>query len=48
MPELMRDHGRPPDVSNMDIILTMFPKCRKEVEVMMVLGTYVELGGFKY
>ena len=43
MLELMRDQGRPPDVSNMDIILAMFPKCRKEVEVMLVLGTFVEL-----
>mgnify|MGYP001395921831 CR=1 FL=1 len=43
MLEMMRDQGRPPDVQNMDIILSMFPKCRQEAGVMLILGTYVEL-----
>ena len=30
-------------VSNIDIILAMFPTCRQEVECIFILGTYVEL-----
>ena len=43
MLEMMRDQGRPPDVRNMDFILSMFPKCRQEAAVMLLLGTFVEL-----
>ena len=43
MLELLRDHGRPPDTSNMDCLLAMFPKSRQEAECILILGTYVEL-----
>ena len=43
MLELLRDHGRPPDTSNKDCLLAMFPKSRKEAECILILGTYVEL-----
>ena len=44
MLELMRDQGgRPPDVSNIDFILAMFPKSRQEAEVMILLATFIEL-----
>ena len=39
----MTDQGRPPDVSNPDILLARFPKGRQEHECMLLLGTYVEL-----
>ena len=43
MLELLRDQGRPPDTSNMDFILAMFPKCRQEAECILLLGTFVQL-----
>ena len=43
MLELMRDQARPPDVSNMDFIFSMFLKCRQEADMMLILGTFVEL-----
>ena len=43
MLELMRDQGRPPDANNMDLIMVMFPRCRQEAEVMLLIGTFVEL-----
>ena len=44
MLELLRDQGRPPDVvSNKDLIMAMFPRCRQEDEVMFLVGTFVEL-----
>ena len=41
--QLLRDQGRPPDTSNMDFILAMFPKSRQEAECILILGTFVEL-----
>ena len=43
MLELLSDQGRPPDITNMDLILAMFPKCRQETECTLILGTFVEL-----
>ena len=43
MLELFRDQGRPPDTSNMDFILAMFPKSKHEAECTLILGTFVEL-----
>ena len=43
MVNYMTDQGRPPDVSNPDILLARFPKGRQEHECMLLLGTYVEL-----
>ena len=39
----LTDQGRPPDVSNLDILLARFPKERQEDECTFLLGTYVEL-----
>ena len=41
--ELVTELGPPLVVSNIDIILAMFPTCRQEVECIFILGTYVEL-----
>ena len=41
--EFLADQGRPPDVSNLDILLARFPKSRQEDECMLLLGTYVQL-----
>ena len=41
--DLLRDHGRPPDTSNTDFILAMFPKSRQEDECILLIGTFVEL-----
>ena len=43
MLELLRDQGRPPDTSNMDFILAMFPKSRQEAECILLLGTFIQL-----
>ena len=43
MLELLTDYGRPPDVTNTDILMARFPKCRQESECILLLGTYVEL-----
>jgi hypothetical protein len=43
MLELLRDQERPPDISDMDFILVMFPKSRQEGECTLILGTFVEL-----
>ena len=42
MIELLNDQGRPPDPSNMDFLLLMYPSCRKEGECSFLLGTYLE------
>jgi hypothetical protein len=42
MIELLNDQGRPPDPSNMDFLLLMYPSCRKEDECAFLLGTYLE------
>ena len=39
----LTDQGRPPDVSNADILLARFPKDRQEDECTLLLGIYVEL-----
>ena len=41
--EFLTDQGRPPNVSNSDILLAQFPKSRQEDECTLMLGTYVEL-----
>ena len=41
--EFLTDQGRPPNVSNSDILLAQFPKGRQEDECTLLLGTYVEL-----
>ena len=41
--DFLTDRGRPPDVTNTDILLARFPKGRQENECTLLLGTYVEL-----
>ena len=43
MAEYLTDQGRPPDVSNRDILLARFPISRQDDECIFLLGTYVEL-----
>ena len=43
MVDFLTDQGRPPDVSNPDILLARFPNDRQEDECTFLLGTYVEL-----
>ena len=41
--DFLTEQGRPPDMSNSDILLAKFPKGRQEDECTLLLGTYVEL-----
>ena len=41
--DFLTDQGRPPDISNSDILLAKFPKGRQDDECTLLLGTYVEL-----
>ena len=43
MLEFFTEQGRPPDISNSDILLARFSKGRQDVECTLLLGTYVEL-----
>ena len=43
MVEFLIDQGRPPDVTNPDILLARFPKTRQDNECTFLLGTIVEL-----
>ena len=41
--DFLTDQGRPPDISNTDILLAMFSKGRQDAECTLLLGTYLEL-----
>ena len=41
--DFLTDQGRPPDISNSDILLAKFSKGRQDVECTLLVGTYVEL-----
>ena len=41
--ELVSDQGPAPLVSNTELIMLMYPKCRREAKVAFLLGTYLEL-----
>ena len=41
--ELLGRLGPPPVVSSEEIILSMFPKCTQETEVMFILGNYIQM-----
>ena len=43
MIDFLTDQGRPPDISNPDILLARFPKSRQENECTLLLGIFVEL-----
>ena len=41
--ELVSDQGPAPVVSNTELIMLMYPKCRREAEVAFLLSTYMDL-----
>ena len=41
--DFLPDQGRPPDISDTDILLAMFSKGRQDAECTLLLGTYLEL-----
>ena len=41
--ELLSDQGPVPALSNFELIMLMYPKCRQEAEATFLLGTYMEL-----
>ena len=43
MIELISDQGPAPALSNTELLMLMYPKCRREAEVIFLLSTYTEL-----
>ena len=43
MTELLSDQGPAPAVSNAELIMFMYPKCRREAEAVFLLCTFMEL-----
>ena len=41
--ELLSDQGTVPVVSNVEIIMLIYPECRREAEVAFLICTYMEL-----
>ena len=41
--QLLEEHGRPPDISDIELIMIRFPKSRQEDECIFLVGAYVEL-----
>ena len=41
--ELISDQGPVPVVSNIELIMLMYPKCRREAEAVFLLCTFMEL-----
>ena len=41
--EMMSDQGPAPDISNTELLMFMYPRCRREAEVIFLLSTYKEL-----
>ena len=41
--KMMSDHGPAPDLSNTELLLFIYPRCRREAEVIFLLTTYKEL-----
>ena len=41
--EMMSDQGRAPAVSNTELLMFMYPRCRREAEVIFLLSTYKEM-----
>jgi hypothetical protein len=40
---LLSDQGAAPALSNTELLMLMYPRCRREAEVAFLLGTYMEL-----
>ena len=43
MLEFLTDQGQPQDISDTNIILAKFHKVRQDAELMLLLGTFIEL-----
>lgn len=43
MTELLSDQGPAPLVSNIELLMLMYPKCRRDAEVAFLLCTFMEL-----
>ena len=41
--EMMSDQRPSPAISNTDLLMFMYPRCRREAEVIFLLSTYKEL-----
>ena len=41
--ELMSDQGPAPVVSNTQLLMLMYPRCRREAEIAFLVGTFMEL-----
>ena len=41
--ELLSDQGPAPALSNTELLMLMYPRCRREAEVIFLLSTYTEL-----
>ena len=41
--ELLSDQGPAPALSNTELLMLMYPRCRREAEAAFLLGTYLEL-----
>ena len=41
--DFLLDQGRPPDISNTDILMAMFSKGRQGAQCTLLIGTYLEL-----
>ena len=41
--EMMSDQRPAPAISNTDLLMFMYPRCRREAEVIFLLSTYKEL-----
>ena len=41
--ELLSDQGPAPVVSNIELLMLMYPKCRREAEVVFLLCAFMEL-----
>ena len=39
----MSDRGPAPALSNTELLMLMYPRCRREAEAAFLLGTYMEL-----
>ena len=43
MTDLLSDQGPPPDLSNTELLMLMYPGCRQEAEVSFIICTYMEM-----
>ena len=41
--ELLSDQGPAPALSNTELLMLMYPRCRREAEIIFLISTYTEL-----